>query len=59
MDIKTKFINGYLKETIYVVQLEGFVVKVQNKKFCNLKSSTYGLKQESRSWNMMRIFASV
>ena len=26
MDVKTTFLNGYLEESIYMVQLEGFIV---------------------------------
>ena len=27
MDVKTDFLNGYLEESIYMMQLEGFVAK--------------------------------
>ena len=52
MDVKTDFLNGSLEETIYMVQLEGFIVKGQEKKVCKLQKSIYGLKQASRSWNL-------
>ena len=52
MDVKTAFLNGYLKESIYMLQLEGFVAKGQQQKVCKLLRSIYGLKQASRSWNL-------
>ena len=52
MDVKTAFLNGSLKETIYMVQPEGFIAKGQEKKVCKLQKSIYGLKQASRSWNL-------
>ncbi|RVW14668.1 Retrovirus-related Pol polyprotein from transposon TNT 1-94 [Vitis vinifera] len=53
MDVKTAFLNGHLEETIYMVQPEGFVVKDQEQKVCKLQRSIYGLKQASRSWNII------
>ena len=51
MDVKTAFLNGYLKEELYMMQPEGFVdLKVANK-VCKLQRSIYGLEQASRSWN--------
>ena len=52
MDVKTTFLNGYLEESIYMMQPEGFVAKGQQQKVCKLLRSIYGLKQASRSWNM-------
>ena len=52
MDVKTAFLNGSLEETIYMVQLEGFIAKGQEKKMCKLQKSIYELKQASRSWNI-------
>ena len=52
MDVKTAFLNGSLDETIYMVQLEGFIAKGQEKKVCKLQKSIYGLKQASKSWNL-------
>ena len=52
MDVKTDFLNGYLEESIYMMQPEGFVAKGQQQKVCKLLRSIYGLKQASRSWNL-------
>ena len=52
MDVKTVFLNGYLEESIYMMQPEGFMAKGQQQKVCKLLRSIYGLKQASRSWNM-------
>nr|GEU33386.1 reverse transcriptase [Tanacetum cinerariifolium] len=51
MDIKITFLNGYLNEDIYMVQLEGFVDPNHPRKVCKLQRSIYGLKQTSSSWN--------
>ena len=52
MDVKTAFLNGYLDESIYMVQPEGYVAQGQEQKVCKLLMSIYGLKQASRSWNL-------
>ena len=52
MDVKTTFLNGYLDESIYMMQPEGFIVEGQEQKVCKLLRSIYGLKQASRSWNL-------
>ena len=52
MDVKTAFLNGYLEESIYMMQPEGFVAKGQQQKVCKLLRSTYELKQASRSLNL-------
>ena len=52
MDVKTAFLNGSLDESIYMMQLEGFIEKGQMEKVCKLQKSIYGIKQASRSWNI-------
>ena len=53
MDVKTTFLNGNLEEEVYMMQLEGFIVKNQEDMICKLRRSIYELKQASRSWNII------
>ena len=52
MDVKTAFLNGYLKEELYMMQPEGFLDPKNANKVCKLQRSIYGLVQASRSWNI-------
>ena len=52
MDVKTSFLNGFLKEELYMMQPEGFVNTKGANKMCKLQRSIYGLVQASRSWNI-------
>ena len=52
MDVKTAFLNGYLKEELYMMQPEGFVNPKHANKVCKLQRAIYGLVQASRSWNI-------
>ena len=52
MDVKTAFLNGYLKEELYTMQPEGFINPKGTNKVCKLQRSIYGLVQASRSWNI-------
>jgi hypothetical protein len=45
MDVKSTFINGYLKEEVYMEQLEGFQLSNNPDLVCKLKKALYGLKQ--------------
>nr|GEV47467.1 retrovirus-related Pol polyprotein from transposon TNT 1-94 [Tanacetum cinerariifolium] len=50
MDVKTAFLNGKLKEEVYISQLEGFVDQDNPSHVYKLKKALYGLKQASRAW---------
>nr|GEX34140.1 hypothetical protein [Tanacetum cinerariifolium] len=50
MDIKTMFLNGNLREEVYVSQPDGFVDQDNPNHVYKLKKALYGLKQASRTW---------
>nr|GEY38010.1 hypothetical protein [Tanacetum cinerariifolium] len=50
MDVKTTFLNGILKEEVYVGQPLGFVSKQYPDHVYALDKSLYGLKQAPRVW---------
>nr|GEV33623.1 copia protein [Tanacetum cinerariifolium] len=50
MDVKTTFLNGELKEEVYVLQPEGFVDQDNPSHVYKLKKALYGLKQALRAW---------
>nr|GEV31937.1 hypothetical protein [Tanacetum cinerariifolium] len=50
MDVKTAFLNGELKEEVYVSQLEGFVDPDHPTHVYRLKKVVYRLKQAPRAW---------
>nr|GEZ75948.1 hypothetical protein [Tanacetum cinerariifolium] len=50
MDVKTAFLNGNLREEVYVSQLDGFVDQDNPNHVYKLKKALYGLKQAPRVW---------
>ena len=49
MDIKGAYLNGVLKEKVYMRQPEGY--DDGSRKVCILIKTLYGLKQSGREWN--------
>ncbi|GKB12565.1 retrovirus-related pol polyprotein from transposon TNT 1-94 [Tanacetum coccineum] len=57
MDVKTAFLNGELREVVYVSQPEVFVDQDNPNHVYRLKKALYGLKQVPRAWyNMLSSF---
>nr|GEU48091.1 ribonuclease H-like domain, reverse transcriptase, RNA-dependent DNA polymerase [Tanacetum cinerariifolium] len=52
LDVKSAFLNGDLKEEVYVTQPEGFVKKQDQGKVYRLIKDLYGLRQAPRAWNI-------
>lgn len=50
LDINNAFLNGKLKEDIYMVQPQGFVSHEFPHHVCKPKKALYGLKQASKTW---------
>nr|GEY90163.1 hypothetical protein [Tanacetum cinerariifolium] len=53
MDVKTAFLNGTLREEVYISQPNGFVDQDNPNHVYKLKKALYGLKQASRVWDDM------
>nr|GEY80356.1 hypothetical protein [Tanacetum cinerariifolium] len=50
MDVKTAFLNGNLREKVYVSQPDGLVDQDNPNHVYKLKKALYGLKQAPRAW---------
>ena len=50
MDVKTVFLNGFLKEDVYVAQPKGFIDPHFPDHVLYLKKALYRLKQAPRAW---------
>ncbi|GJX97089.1 retrovirus-related pol polyprotein from transposon TNT 1-94 [Tanacetum coccineum] len=50
MDMKMAFLNGPLKEEVYVAQPDGFVDPAHPEKVYRIRKALYGLKQAPRAW---------
>ena len=48
--MKFSFLNGYLKEEVYVEQPQGFQVEGKENNVYKFKKDLYGLKQAPRVW---------
>jgi hypothetical protein len=51
MDVKSAFLNGDLKEEVYVHQPPGFAIPGKEGKVLRLRKALYGLWQAPRAWN--------
>ncbi|GJX35910.1 ribonuclease H-like domain, reverse transcriptase, RNA-dependent DNA polymerase, partial [Tanacetum coccineum] len=52
LDVKKAFLQGELKEGVYVIQPEGFEKPGEERKVYKLAKSLYGLRQAPRVWNI-------
>jgi hypothetical protein len=51
MDVKSVFLNGDLKEEVYVHQPPGFAIPGKESKVLRLRKALYGFRQAPRAWN--------
>ncbi|WVZ92507.1 hypothetical protein U9M48_038564 [Paspalum notatum var. saurae] len=52
LDVKSAFLNGELKDEVFVKQPPGFVIDGQEHKVLRLCKALYGLRQALRAWNV-------
>jgi hypothetical protein len=50
MDVQSAFLNGYIKEEVFVEQVQGFEVQGKQHQVYKLKKALYGLNQAPRTW---------
>jgi hypothetical protein len=50
MDVKSSFLNGDIKEEVYMEQPDGFQLSDNPDFVCKLKKSLYGFKKAPRAW---------
>ena len=50
MDVKSVFLNGDLRDEVYMTRPPGFEVEGKEYKVCKLIEALYGLKQAPRAW---------
>ncbi|WVZ77311.1 hypothetical protein U9M48_025193 [Paspalum notatum var. saurae] len=51
MDVKSAFLNGELKEEVFVSQPPGFISIGNEHKVLRLRKALYRLRQAPRAWN--------
>ncbi|WVZ70837.1 hypothetical protein U9M48_019473 [Paspalum notatum var. saurae] len=57
MDVKSAFLNGFIKEEVYVRQPPGFESARFPDRVYKLRKALYGLKQAPRAWyNRLKSF---
>ncbi|GKB75892.1 retrovirus-related pol polyprotein from transposon TNT 1-94 [Tanacetum coccineum] len=50
MDVKTAFLNGIIREEVYVSQLDGVIDQDNPNHVYKMKKALYGLKHAPRAW---------